>query len=245
MITQNHDFQSVVPLAESIHILANTTINFGWLVIFTFLLLHQYSGSAFRSLEFGQKLYVAKNTAKSVVLFALIPSSFWILVSYFMGWPVDPTAIRTAGTIYASTDIYGLLVMKNLMWSTKLHHLVVTCVGVLNMCTDITIHGPFKGFQLYGAFSSFTFLVNTTLAFRHILIDNHPRPLKTMYDTSFVTYACVCLINWGTQIHLLKSLTGSKLLIALQVVLLVVIISDDIYLLNWLKKRSSFNEKKK
>ena len=116
------------------------------------------------------QLYACKNIMKSGVLFMLIPYSFIIIWQAFVNSVWERDYITICGTLYASTDMCGVFLLRNkLHRSTKIHHF---CVFLFQICILILDHRKCPWIQplvFYGASCSFTFLVNFYLGYRFLL----------------------------------------------------------------------------
>jgi hypothetical protein len=181
-----------------------------------------------------QRVYTAKNMAKSIVLAALMPLGHKTLMDFYLLNEMDPTDVRLAGTLYACTDIAGLFLISKHSTTTLIHHLTVTAMALYNL--TYTLEGIWLGFAVYGAFCTFTFLVNTTLALKWIL--DLPM-LRNFCTISFLTYASSCLLNWATQLYFVRNYFGFDFQSYLFVCFMLFIMIDDMMLMDWLLRKST------
>lgn len=171
--------------------------------------------------------------AKSIALATLIPFGYKILMDFFLFNEIDPTDVRLSGTLYACTDIAGLFIVPRHSKSTLIHHLTVTGMALYNLTS--TLEGIWQGFAVYGAFCTFTFLVNTTLSLRSTL---HTESLRNCCIVSFSVYSLVCLLNWASQIYFVRNYFNYDGESCVFVGFILFIVFDDLTLMDWLLKKS-------
>lgn len=226
-------FSTPKPLSDAVEILGTSSCIFG---LFVFLVhwVMVWTIPTFKLQSHQQRVYTAKNMAKSIVLAGLMPLSYKILIDFFLLGEMDPTDVRLAGTVYASTDIAGLFIVTNHSKTTLFHHLTVTAMALYNLM--YTLERIWSGFAVYGAFCSFTFLVNTTLALKWIL--DLPM-LRNFCTISFLTYASACLLNWVTQLYFIRNYFKFEFESYLFVTLMFFILVDDLVLMDWLLRKST------
>ena len=121
----------------------------------------------YNKLPLERRRYIVKN---------IIKSFFLLILSYGMFQPVIWPAIRYnqwnnrlihfAGALYTSNDVMGLVMVKNLPYSTKMHHMItsvlcLTCFGI-----DFQTSHLGKLMFVYTLSSSHAYLVNFYLGAR-------------------------------------------------------------------------------
>jgi len=227
------DFSESRNITDSIEVLGLASCGFGvfvmavhWIMVWTI--------PQFRLLKHNDRIYSAKNMAKSIALAAYIPLAVDILCEFVFTDKIDGSRVRVAGTLYACTDIAGLFLVSNHSKTTVFHHITVATLSLYNLTH--TIDGIWLGFVIYGSLSTFTFIVNTTLSLRHFV---PVQWLGNMCTVSFVIYASSCLVNWVCQLFIIRTRftfeTGGVVFITL----LTAIIIDDVVLMRWLLKIAS------
>ena len=202
-----------------------------------------YKSIKYRNLKYEKKTYIYANIVKSIILLLITPYCVSFLYNLLFGITEEiyhTTFIVTS--IYASTDMNSLLFEKGKKISTLYHHIFVQLAtftafycGPFNKITDVII--------IYGAFSSFAYLVNFYLAIR-FLFDKDRYEIKLLATYTQIIYMLSCVVNWCFQIYylilfmILKHYYATFLLAFFN----SVVISDDILLINFLNKHSFVNK---
>ena len=80
--------------------------------------------------------------------------------------------IHALGLMYSAVDLYGLLTIKNMSYTTTLHHCVVITLSICNLFVTYPNYSTHINLMIiYTLFSAYSFLVNHYLAVR--LINNN------------------------------------------------------------------------
>lgn len=126
------------------------------------------TSNAYPALSHADKRYVVKNLSKSGVLLGLLLTilrPLWNMLIYNQ-W--DNEIIAIIGTVYASTDLTGLIFVPNLPRATKIHHTCVMIIATINVFMDYTQDGLHRAFISLTVLSMIPYLVNTYLGMRHL-----------------------------------------------------------------------------
>lgn len=164
--------------------------------------------------------YIAKNIVKSIILFILF--LYTIIIN---NWSNE--SIYNYGIIYASHDILSLIMYRDILSiTTKLHHLAVLVLSILNLYNNYEIYNVWHGLVLYCLLSASTFYINLFLGARFLI----NRTLSTIISKKmFFCYLTTCFINWLYQIYNMYYFFNIYYLS-----LIVFIVYDDIVLLKFL-----------
>jgi len=178
----------------------------------------------YNNLPLERRKYIIKNFIKSFLLFALSVGLFKPLV-----WPAirynqwNSQLIHITGAIYTSNDVMGLVMVKNLPYSTKMHHIITTTLCLICFGLDFQTSHLGKMMFVYTFASCQAYLVNFYLGARLLTIAS-----RNIY------FVC-CLFNWCW--HILWVLNNYSIVNSghlMYFILLFWIIKDDIILLSWL-----------
>jgi hypothetical protein len=221
------DFSSPKHLSDAIEILGCMSCAFGMFIIAVHWAMMVLIPT-FRIQTHQTRIYSAKNMAKSIALCCYMPLGYKIIMDFFDN-TVDETDVRLSGTLYACTDIAGLFIVPRLNKTTVFHHLTVATLSVYNLV--YAIEGIWIGFVIYGAFSTFTFIVNTTLSLKWVL---KPKTMANMCILAFIVYAGTCLFNWVFQLYFVRNYFAFNMESYIFIVLLLLIVIDDVVLMRWL-----------
>ena len=146
----------------------------------------------FRELEWGKKMYVLKNFSKATVLCYLTFYANKVIYDMLVLNIWNNEVMTLIGLIYASTDVSGLLFVPNLPLTTKIHHVMVSIIGIVTVLQDFEqpgIHGSFIGLAY---FSIIPYLVNFLLGLRHL---GFPRIRKRIAQFAGVIYGVCIFFN--------------------------------------------------
>ena len=234
--------------------------------------LSRYS-SSYQNIPDNKKFYVLSNIIKAGLLLIFSPHSF-IMLKVFRDLPTimiptklpydtiiqsgfsgifglmdkDPsivTTIHNMSAFYAIPDFVSLLLVHNMAWSTRIHHIVVIIVVMINFYHTFDYPSVWIGVVVYGIYSSFSYLVNFLLASRFLPVG--PYATKMLRFTSFIIYSICCMFNWSWQLYYSFSLMTYpeyhsqpywQLQIMIYGILTIAFVYDDILLLKWLKFKS-------
>lgn len=200
--------------------------------------LTEYSPK-YNELEKDRKNYVLKNIVKSVVLAGLVvyatPKMYWWHINN--SWEND--AIYRLGIYYCATDLVGLIMVRQLPVSTKIHHVCSVTLGVINTYIDYTQPTFWFGLVMYAFFSVWTFMVNFYLGIR-VIYKNWFVDGCCVF--ALVTYVLICCANWLYQYQIIINELYGGIMPDIGFVVFVsmihFIIYDDIKLISFLKYNS-------
>ena len=187
----------------------------------------------YNNLSLERRKYIIKNFIKSFLLFALSVGLFKPLV-----WPAirynqwNSQLIHITGAIYTSNDVMGLVMVKNLPYSTKMHHIITTTLCLTCFGLDFQTSHLGKMMFVYTFASCQAYLVNFYLGARLL---TEKAKLEMVRIASRNIYFVCCLFNWGW--HILWVLNNYSIVNTghlMYFILLFWIIKDDIILLSWL-----------
>ena len=188
----------------------------------------------FRSLSNNRHNYIIKNLLKSYILFFYsIIGSYNLYQGYiFNNW--NTNMLHNLGLVYASIDMFGLLTIRNLPFSSIFHHTVVQILAFLHLYVEYpTNQLQINLLLLYTVCSSYSFMVNNYLGNRFIL-DN--KQTKVRIDIAYYSYIFLCFINWVLHYYyLIINFNNLNLPILGYYGLIHIIIYDDINLITFLK----------
>ena len=111
-----------------------------------------------------KKMYVIKNLIKSFFLAGLC-TQLYKFSGLFYGI-LDVSLIKKCAVYYIMNDIIGLLLVKKLPSTTKMHHLTTTTCGILIIMYQTNKVNALTLIVLYAMFSSMAFCVNFYLGIR-------------------------------------------------------------------------------
>ena len=209
-------------------------------------ILNRYSN--FEKLKDDKKMYVTKNLVKSSILAPLSIVLGKELYNLVLEREINQDLFRNLGAIYVGNDLAGLLFVRNLPNSTKLHHSSTILLYTILCAYDINKYSICRMMAVYTIFSCYPYLVNTYLGLRYLKdkdmeIERYDYNLNSTIDitrrASYYTYLLSCSLNWGTHTYLFANLINSRRLTYLDIVyacILIPIVRDDLVLMDWLKK---------
>ena len=121
----------------------------------------------YKILPLERRKYIIKNFIKSFFLLVLSYGMFRPLI-----WPAirynqwDNRLIHLTGAMYTSNDLMGLVMVKNLPYSTKMHHTITTLLCLTCFGIDFQTSHLGKMMFVYTLCSSHAYLVNFYLGAR-------------------------------------------------------------------------------
>lgn len=189
------------------------------------------------------KLYIAKNIVKSIVLLIITLFSPIIIynIYYYQYW--NNILLNHIGSIYVSNDIIGLLRVKKLHLTTKIHHLTTTSLLLYSYYIDFNHNKIGQLIFMYCMFSCYTFLVNFYLGIRffkdHRIIKLY---IENIRICAYKKYVFFCIFNWSIQLYfIVKYILYGNILIQILIYtgILIPIIIDDIKLIRWLAQKKN------
>ncbi len=201
----------------------------------TYPLVDNYllSFEKYKTLPLERRKYIIKNFIKSFLL---------LIVSLFLFRPLIIPAlfknqwnnqlVHMAGAIYTSNDIMGLVMVRKLPYSTRMHHSITTILCLTAFGLDFQTSHLGKLIFVYTLASSHAYLVNFYLGAR--LVTDKAKLEMVRIAARNIYFLC-CFVNWGW--HLLWALNNYGIMHTghmLYFILLFWIVKDDIILLSWL-----------
>ena len=194
-----------------------------------FYLLNEYCKSFNNINPEHKKMYVVKNYIKSFYLACLC-----FTLPYYISGNYDLLFIKRCAIYYFTNDIIGLMLVKKLPITTKIHHCTTTIGGLLILMKSDSTLDILTLLVLYAIFSSLTFLVNFYLGYR---VHNYNIVSKYYISkTANIIYILSCVINWSLQIYLFFGIIWMIQLyqIILYMCFMYSVVKDDLILMNWL-----------
>jgi len=179
-----------------------------------------------------KKMYVVKNFTKSAMLAnlcCLIPNHIWGVFSgncdlYFM---------KQCAIHYVINDIVGLLVVKKLPTTTKIHHITTTIFAFLTLLKTNNTIDIITLIEVYAMFSALAFCVNFYLGFR--VFPSNVLIKKNLSLLSFIVYVGTCCFNWIVQVFLVYQLFFISIWqVCIYIVFFFSVARDDVILMKWL-----------
>lgn len=145
-----------------------------------------------------KKMYVVKNFIKSFFLACLCTH----LGKFFelLDGALDLMFIKRCAVYYIMNDIIGLLLVKKLPTTTKIHHITTSLCGFAVIMKESNNLDVLTLIVLYAVFSSIAFCVNFYLGLRIYSTDIKLK--RYMSNISFWTYLLSCIVNWILQCYL-------------------------------------------
>lgn len=195
-------------------------------------LLNKYK-SSFNSINPShKKMYVVKNYIKSFFLAGLCLQLYKF--TELLNGTLDLMFIKRCGLYYMMNDVIGLLLVKKLPTTTKIHHITTSICGLAIIMKERNNLDILTLVVLYAVFSSIAFSVNFYLGHRI-----HSENIITKYylsKTSFWVYLLSCIVCWGFQgVMALKVLPTVPIWHSiLYFTFLYSVGKDDIILMKWL-----------
>jgi hypothetical protein len=142
-----------------------------------------------------KKMYVVKNFIKSSFLAGLCFFLYKFLD--LLNGTLDLMFVKRCAVYYVMNDIIGLLLVKKLPTTTKIHHITTSLCGLLVAMKQSNNLDVLTLIVLYAVFSSMAFCVNFYLGFRVYSQDIQTK--RHLSNASFWVYLLSCIVNWGFQ----------------------------------------------
>ena len=184
--------------------------------------------------------YRIVNFSKSFLLGVLSYPTLVLLIDViFYPDQVNYNIVELFAGLYTSIDMAALLYNTNNHPSTNIHHITVQFLYFYIVYYDFAMINLVRPIVAYACYSVFAYLVNGRLSIRNLELKHE----GIVNDLSLVIYMVTSFFNWVTQFYLIFFDTPelpffySKLL---YLALVLVIVSDDIFLMKYLnnyKKR--------
>jgi hypothetical protein len=179
-----------------------------------------------------KKMYVVKNFIKSFFLAGLCTH----LGKFFelLNGELDLMFVKRCAVYYIMNDIIGLLLVKKLPTTTKIHHMTTSICGFAIIMKKANNLDVLTLIVLYAVFSSIAFCVNFYLGLR--IYSTDVKLKRYMSNVSFWTYLLSCIVNWILQFFL--AIQVSQLVpfyhTLFYLCFLYSVGKDDIILMKWL-----------
>ena len=209
-----------------------------YIIIYVLLIFNQH----FQTFQISRQLYIVKNVVKSCILLYVAIYASIDFYKYLVSNVINMNLIYHYASIYVSNDILALMLVPNLPYTTRIHHMITSLflIYTLNIdYNDITNVGELL--FIYTLFSSYTFLVNFYLGIRFLKHEKN-KYLNEIIEYSriyaYYIYKYSCFINWTIHILLLtyRAYIGVfNLHYIIYSGLLFFIVKDDLILMSWLK----------
>lgn len=179
-----------------------------------------------------KKIYVVKNYIKSFFL-----ASLCFFLYYFfdlLNGTLNLMFVKRCAIYYVMNDVIGLLLVKKLPTTTKIHHMTTSLCGLLVVMKESNNLDVLTLIVLYAVFSSMAFCVNFYLGFRI-----HSKDIKIkryLSNASFWIYLLSCIVNWILQGFLATMVIPTSPIIhtLIYFAFLYSVGKDDIVLMKWL-----------
>jgi hypothetical protein len=187
----------------------------------------------YNNLPLERRNYIIKNFIKSVLLM-LLAIAFMkpLILPIIFNDKWDNRLVHISGAIYTSNDLMGLILVKNLPYSTRMHHMITTTLCLTSFGINFQNSHLGKMIFVYTFASAHAYLVNFYLGARLL---TEKKRLEIVRIMARNIYFVCCFVNWGW--HLLFIFNNYQQINMGQImyfILLFWIIKDDIILLSWL-----------
>jgi hypothetical protein len=193
------------------------------------------NNSLYSTFNKERQLYIQKNLIKCIILSILSSYAIYVIIQgiLFNFW--NNEILYFMGLIYSIPDVISLIKVPNLAISTKLHHMSVAILSILNIFNDYTKPTFWRGIVIYAAISILSHLVNCYLAFRFLYPNS--KLSNNLCKISLYSYILFCILNWIYQYQIIfthLSTTFSQLDFYIYISLIHLIIWDDYKLITFL-----------
>ena len=197
----------------------------------------------FQKIKISKQLYIVKNIVKSWILLYIAIYASIDFYKYLVTNEINMNLIYHYASTYVSNDILALILVPNLPYTTRIHHMITSLFLIYTLNIDYNeITNVGQLLFIYTLFSSYTFLVNFYLGIRFLKHDTN-NYLNEIIEYSRIyayhIYKYSCFINWTIHILLLSYrayLGVFNLHYIIYSGLLFFIVKDDLILMSWLKK---------
>lgn len=186
----------------------------------------------YAALKPHRQMYVQKNLVKSCYLAALVVVGSWVVIHpivFEQRW--DNDTIRLLAVLYGSNDFVGVLVVDKLPMTTKMHHVVSSCLVCASLLIDFQTSLVGQSMLVYTFTSASAYLVNLHLGLRLMFARS---ALYRLRMCAAVVYMFACLISWSVHVWWWSQHGAFYWYECLYFVLLAIIIRDDVILMKWL-----------
>jgi hypothetical protein len=179
-----------------------------------------------------KKMYVIKNFIKSFFLAGLCTHLYKF--TNLTSGTLNLMFIKQCAIYYIMNDVIGLLLVKKLPTTTKIHHMTTSLCGLAVIMKESNNLDILVLIILYGAFSSISFCVNFYLGFR--VYSTNIQVKRYLSNISFWVYLLSCIINWIIQTKLAIAVIPTVPIYhtLFYFTFLYFVGKDDIILMKWL-----------
>jgi len=195
--------------------------------------------NVYNNLTNNRKLYVLKNTIKSILLCITSIYATYVFIDPILYNKWDNFTIHMLGLLYSITDIISLYKVPKLPKSTKLHHICVTILCITNLFNDYTYFTFWRALLAYAILSAYSFTVNLYLAYRIISPNDYWRVV--LCKIAYYTYMICFTFNWILQYYTAYVMWGIynktnnfNVIFLLYFIVAHLIMYDDIILIKFL-----------
>ena len=185
----------------------------------------------YMSLAKHRKMYVQKNVVKSFTLACMLVPSVIFVVSPILSMSVwHNSYIHCFAVAYGANDFVGLMCVDKLPKTTRLHHVVSTCLVLTSRALDFQVSPVAQSMFVYTFFAACSYIVNLHLSARWLF----PRgELVRLGQVAAVVYAVSCSLSWAWQLCWIYT-TELTWYHFVYIGLMLCIVRDDIILIQWL-----------
>lgn len=178
--------------------------------------------------------YRIVNLVKSALLGVLcIPTFFLLNNVLFYPENVNYYQVSIFAALYASVDMAALIYNRKNHISTNIHHITVQVFYFYILYYDFAMINLVRPIITYACFSLFAYLVNGRLSIRKLDLKYE----NEINDLSLIVYINTSVSNWIAQLYLIFFDTPELPFFYIKMlysILVLVIVSDDIFLMKYL-----------
>ena len=202
---------------------------------------YKISLSKFNYLSGYKRKYVIKNLVKCFCLSIWSPVALFVIKDAIFNNKWDNSQLHIVGSFYSINDLLGLILVRGLPLATKLHHICVVILGIVNILTDYTEVSVWRACIIYGAFSILSFSVNGYMGLRYITENDAISQLRLCRVAliSLIIYLCCFILNWIYHYNLLFTLENN-LCSFIYFTMAHLVMYDDIKLIKHLYEKSLY-----
>ena len=165
-----------------------------------------YFSKSFGRLSRDKRIYAVSNLMKASVLASITPICVYQLggIVWLDRW--DSNTLRNLGCLYAVPDFVSLLLVRRMAATTVIHHMCVVLFNFISIRNDYAQDNVCRLIVVYGAFSTFGYVVYLLLASRFLGVS--PVVSRHLSAGALVVYVACCGINWTWQASYLQRHTA-------------------------------------
>jgi hypothetical protein len=196
----------------------------------------------FKTYDQSRQNYIIKNLMKAMALYFISILSIPVIPAFLFNYQKFNIIIQLTGVFYAANDFVGLLKVKKLSFSTKIHHIVSTSLGLSVPMIDFFSSSTARLLMIYTLASCYTYKVNYYLGYRFI---NENEDLKMIKKKAFNIYLLSFACNLSFQYYWLYiHFYDLSIYNIIYYCIITPLIYDDFKLLYWLYKPAYQKEEK-